>query len=74
MNNLIRLVEGRACIVTDDPWQLGAESAGAAPQILPLAAWRERQPAEVLEGRAMSADGLLLQVDDEPEAVRAGEP
>ena len=25
MNNLIRLVEGQACIVSDDPWQLDAE-------------------------------------------------
>ncbi|MEQ6329009.1 DUF934 domain-containing protein [Ectopseudomonas chengduensis] len=68
MNNLIRLVEGQACIVSDDPWQLDAE--GDAPLILPLAAWRERQPAAVLEGRTVSADGLLLQVDDEPEALQ----
>lgn len=68
MNNLIRLVEGQACIVSDDPWQLDAEAD--APLILPLTAWRERQPAAVLEGRAMSADGLLLQVDDEPEALQ----
>ena len=69
MNNLIRLVEGQARLVADDPWQLQDDGSGA-PQILPLAAWRERQPAEVLEGRAMSADGLLLQVDDEPEALQ----
>ncbi|PKM26887.1 MAG: oxidoreductase, partial [Gammaproteobacteria bacterium HGW-Gammaproteobacteria-12] len=69
MNNLIRLVEGQACIVSDDPWQLH-EAEADAPLILPLAAWRERQPAEVLQGRAVSADGLLLQVDDEPEALQ----
>ena len=69
MNNLIRLVEGQACIVSDDPWQLH-EAEGDAPLILPLAAWRERQPAEVLQGGAMSTDGLLLQVDDEPEALQ----
>lgn len=69
MNNLIRLVEGQARIVSDDPWQLH-EAEGDAPLILPLAAWRERQPAEVLQGRAMSTDGLLLQVDDEPEALQ----
>ena len=68
MNNLIRLVEGQACIVDDDPWQLDVEAD--APLILPLAAWRERQSVEVLEGRAMSADGLLLQVDDEPEDLQ----
>ena len=50
MNNLIRLVEGQACIVSDDPWQLDAE--GDAPLILPLTAWRERQPAAVLEWAA----------------------
>ena len=71
MNNLIRLVEGQACIVNDDPWQLrDAENAGAAPLILPLAAWRERQSPEVLQGQAASPDGLLLQVDDEPEDLQ----
>ena len=69
MNNLIRLVEGQAHIVTDDPWQLQDDGSGA-PLILPLAAWRGRQSAEVLQGRAVSADGLLLQVDDEPEDLQ----
>lgn len=69
MNNLIRLVEGRAGVVRDDPWQLHASDSDA-PLILSLKAWRERQPSEVLEGRAMSADGLLLQVEDEPEALQ----
>lgn len=69
MNNLIRLIDGQACIVSDDPWQLQDEESGA-PLILPLAAWQERQSAEVLEGSAMSADGLLLQVDDEPQALQ----
>lgn len=69
MNNLIRLVGGRACVVRDDPWQLHASDSDA-PLILPLEAWRERQSAEVLEGRAMSVDGLLLQVEDEPEALQ----
>lgn len=69
MNNLIRLVGGRACVVRDDPWQLHASDSDA-PLILPLEAWRERQPSEVLEGRAVSADGLLLQVEDEPEALQ----
>ena len=68
MNNLIRLVDGQACIVDNDPWELDVEAD--APLILPLAAWRERQSVEVLEGRAMSADGLLLQVDDEPEDLQ----
>ncbi|WP_212629789.1 DUF934 domain-containing protein [Pseudomonas sp. KB-10] len=69
MNNLIRLIDGQAHIVTGDPWQLHEADQGE-PLILPLAAWRERQPVEVLEGRAMSADALLLQVDDEPQALQ----
>lgn len=69
MNNLIRLIDGQACIVRDDPWCL-QDADGGAPLILPLVTWRERQSAEVLEGRTMSADGLLLQVDDEPEALQ----
>lgn len=69
MSNLIRLVEGQARIVTDDPWQLH-EGENGAPLILPLSAWRERQTAAVLQGRAASVDGLLLQADDEPEALQ----
>lgn len=71
MNNLIRLIDGQARIIEDDPWQLYEEGAGTSrPQILPLALWRERQPVEVLEGSVASRDGLLLGVDDEPEALR----
>ena len=51
MNNLIRLIEGQARIVSDDPWQLHAADQGE-PLILPLAAWRERQPV-ARAGRAV---------------------
>lgn len=73
MNKLIRLVEGQARIVADDPWTLwrepGDETAGG-PLILPLELWRERQDAAVLAGAAPSRDALLLQPDDEPEALQ----
>lgn len=72
MNNLIRLVAGQASIVKDDPWQLYAEDAKeSGPLILPLQQWRERQAAAVLAGEAQSPDGLLLQVDDDPEDLQA---
>lgn len=73
MNNLIRLVEGQACIVSDDCWQLAgpdSEAGGEGPWILPLARWRERRSAKVLAGQGMSDDGLLLQADDDPEELR----
>ena len=70
MKNVIRLFEGRARIVTDDPWQLyDAETSSGEFVILPLALWRERQAPEVLAGQKVSRDGLLLQVDDEPEEL-----
>jgi len=72
MNNLIRLVEGQAVMVDNDPWQLYAEGMQQdGPLILPLAQWRERQSPAVLAGQAQSGDGLLLQVDDEPEELQA---
>lgn len=72
MNNLIRLVDGQALIVHDDPWQLYAEGVQAnGPLILPLAQWCERQTPAVLAGEVPSPDGLLLQVDDEPEELQA---
>ncbi|BAN46624.1 DUF934 domain-containing protein [Metapseudomonas resinovorans] len=61
MNNLIKLLDGQARLV-DDPWSLVREAQGALPEgplILPLALWRERD----------GADGLLLQPDDEVEAL-----
>ena len=70
MNNLIRLVEGQACIIDNDPWKLfAADSPADVPLILPFEQWRERQPAEVLAGQALSCDGLLLQADDESEVL-----
>ena len=73
MNNLIRLVDGQACVVADDDWQLAgpeSEVEGEGAWILPLVRWRERQSAEVLAGQGMGGDGLLLQVDDDPEALQ----
>ncbi|BAU72506.1 DUF934 domain-containing protein [Metapseudomonas furukawaii] len=61
MKNLIKLVDGQARRV-DDPWTLvreAGEGLPGGPLILPLDAWRERG------GR----DGLLLQPDDEVEAL-----
>ncbi|MDA8482112.1 DUF934 domain-containing protein [Pseudomonas resinovorans] len=62
MNNLIRLLEGQAQLMENDPWTLVREAGEALPDgplILPLALWRER------DGR----DGLLLQPDDEVEPL-----
>ncbi|MCY1538476.1 hypothetical protein D9M68_740180 [compost metagenome] len=61
MNNLIKLLNGQACLV-DDPWTLvreAQEPLPAGPLILPLALWRERG----------GVDGLLLQPDDEVEEL-----
>ncbi|MGA4632581.1 DUF934 domain-containing protein [Pseudomonas solani] len=62
MNNLIRLLDDEPQLIEDDPWTLVREAGEALPDgrlILPLALWRER------DGR----DGLLLQPDDEVEAL-----
>ena len=41
MNNLIRLSDGQALIVADDPWQLYDENLVTdAALILPLQQWR----------------------------------
>ncbi len=72
MNNLIRLVEGEVAVVGDDPWQLAREPAEVddeGPLILPLPLWRARQAAAVFSGAQPSRDGVLLQPDDEPEAL-----
>ncbi|MCY1288847.1 hypothetical protein D9M69_489370 [compost metagenome] len=61
MNNLIKLLDGQARLV-DDPWTLvreAQEPLPAGPLILPMALWRERD----------GSDGLLLQPDDEVEAL-----
>lgn len=71
MNNLIRLSDGQALIVADDPWQLYDENLVTdAALILPLQQWRERQPAAVLAGQAISRDALLLQANDDPETLQ----
>ncbi|WP_044872219.1 DUF934 domain-containing protein [Pseudomonas sp. LFM046] len=58
MNNLIKLMDGQARLV-EDPWTLLRETQEplpSGPLILPLALWRE-------------GDGLLLQPDDDVEAL-----
>ena len=71
MNNLIRLSAGQALIVADDPWQLYDQNLVTdAALILPLQQWRERQPAAVLAGQAISRDALLLQANDDPETLQ----
>ncbi|MGL4315574.1 MAG: DUF934 domain-containing protein [Pseudomonas sp.] len=72
MNNLIRLQDGAARLVHDDPWQLLRADDEVPEQgalILPLALWRERQSDAVLAGQAASADGLWLAPDDEVESL-----
>lgn len=64
MNNLIRLVDGTARLVDDDPWQLlrqGEEAPEQAHLILPLALWRQRRDPAL---------GLWLAPDDDAEHVR----
>ena len=73
MRNLIKLHGGQAQIVTDDGWTLLREPGSqlpAGPLILPLAVWREQQPAEVLAGRVASVQGLWLAADDEPQLLQ----
>lgn len=72
MNNLIRLDEGLARIIADDPWQLpgaGESLDGRGPWLLPLAVWRERQAPAVLAGEQASEDGVWLAPDDEVESL-----
>ena len=66
MNNLIKLVDGQARLVADD-WTLLREVQGSwpdGPLILPLPLWRQR-----LDERGGRCDGLLVQPDDEVEAL-----
>ncbi len=71
MINLIRLQEGRAQLVMDDPWRLvrGLEDPVPEAAILPLERWRELHDTGGLQGREISLHGLLLQPDDEPETL-----
>ena len=63
MNNLIRLRDGQAQIVDNDPWHLLRDDVPApegAPLILPLAQWlQQRDPAQ----------GLWLAPDDDAESL-----
>ncbi|TFH88449.1 DUF934 domain-containing protein [Billgrantia azerbaijanica] len=72
MNNLIKLVDGEARIVLDDPWRLVRDAHAPRPDgplILPLADWESRQPRAVLDGEAVSQHGVWLAPDDEPECL-----
>lgn len=71
MNNLIRLLEGSARVIEDDPWQLLRDDKVSVPSkaILPLQRWKQSQSEAVLQGRETSSQGVLLQPDDEPEAL-----
>lgn len=63
MNNLLRLEEGVARIVADDPWSLLRDAEGAVPTgpvILPLARWLE-SPRHT---------GVWLGPDDEVESLK----
>lgn len=71
MKNLIKLVDGVAQIVSDDPWQLARddEPERMGSLILPMLRWKERQPTDVLDGHRMSEQGVLVQPDDDPEEL-----
>lgn len=71
MNNLIRLLEGGARVIEDDPWQLLRDDKALVPSeaILPLQRWKHSQSEAVLQGHESSSQGVLLQPDDEPEAL-----
>lgn len=74
MNNLIRLCDGQARLVDDDPWHWCREPDQArpvAPLILPLPAWLARQDQATLAGRRFSLDGLCLAADDQVETIAA---
>lgn len=66
MNNLIKLVEGAAQVVSDDPWCLLREAQGELPEarlILPLARWLEC-------AGAAAGYGVWLAPEDEVEVLR----
>lgn len=74
MNNLIRLLDGQACIVESDPWHWlrdPAQPRPAGPLILSLPAWLQRQDEATLKGERFSLDGICLAPDDEVETIRA---
>ncbi|MGE8064770.1 DUF934 domain-containing protein [Pseudomonas sp. NPDC089569] len=63
MNNLLRLEQGRARIVNDDPWTLVRHVEGevpGGPLILPLARWLQDPQQQ----------GVWLGPDDEVESLR----
>lgn len=73
MKNLIKLVDGNAQIVSDDPWQLARdnEPEQTGSLIVPMRRWQELQDRDVLGGHRISGQGALLQPDDDPEELLA---
>ncbi|WP_369959369.1 DUF934 domain-containing protein [Pseudomonas benzenivorans] len=74
MHNLIRLLDGQARLVEDDPWHWLADPAQPAANgrlILPVAAWLQRQDEATLAGGRPSPDGLCLAPEDEVEQIQA---
>ncbi|EIK51167.1 hypothetical protein YO5_09095 [Stutzerimonas stutzeri TS44] len=73
MKNLIKLLEGKAQIVSDDPWQLARdnEPEQTGSLIVPMRRWQELQDRDVLSGHRISGQGVLLQPDDDPEELLA---
>ncbi|MDI2595541.1 DUF934 domain-containing protein [Pseudomonas sp. N3-W] len=68
MNNLLRLEEGEARIVTDDPWTLVRDTGGllpSGPLMLPLTVWLHRR----LEHEP-ARDAVWLGPDDEVENLK----
>lgn len=72
MINLIKLVDGEARIISDDPWSLirdDAQQSVFESSIFPFEIWKSRQDEKVLRGEHMSPDGILLLPDDQPEIL-----
>ena len=72
MINLVKLVDGEARIINDDPWSLirdDAQQSVFEPSILPFETWKSRQDEKVLRAEHTSPDGILLLPDDQPEIL-----
>ncbi|MBF5056384.1 hypothetical protein Y5W_01678 [Alcanivorax sp. 521-1] len=67
MKNTLGLLQGVATPLHDDPWYLDEE--GDAPYA--VLGWPRWQTRVELEGADPSLHGVLLEPDDDPEAVRA---
>lgn len=65
MNNLIKIVDGKAMVVERDPWEIqdDGDATIADYRILPLARW------QALADSARERAAVLLHPDDDPEAL-----